>query len=175
MTNIRDIVMSKRYVLCTGNPDKNTIASGIRQVFPNTTFIHKSNGYNLEDMSEQDILQVKECMKKHNCFINASYISPNTQLTLLNLYFESVKMGEVFNVGSTHEYDNLGGEEYKKSKLTLRNRSLELNNYRINTTHVIVGTINLITPVCIANIILWITQQDIKIPIIGIDQEKGAW
>ena len=42
----RNKIMENRKVLCTGNPDKiSTIASGIKQVWPNATFIHLSKGY----------------------------------------------------------------------------------------------------------------------------------
>ena len=175
MTNLRDTIMSTRRVLCTGNPNKNTIASGIKKVFPDATFIHLSNGYNLRDMTEQDIELVKQKMSEHNCFINASYLGPGTQTKLLELYTSTVKIGEVFNIGSTHEYDNLGTSAYAASKQKLRDRSLELNTYRINTTHLCVGLVEKITPKRIAEMILWIMQQDVKIPIIGIDQEKEAW
>ncbi len=171
MQKLREIVMSQRMVLCTGNPDKiDSIASGVREVFPNTTFIHRSNGYDLTKVS------VKDIMSKHNCFINAAYIEHGIQLRLLNDYFESVKMGEVFNIGSTHEYDNLSNDhKYVANKIELRNRSLELNNYRVNSTHIVLGEKNRITPIRIAEFIKWITQQEMKFPIIGFDHPKQAW
>ena len=171
MQELRKIVMNRRMVLCTGNPDrKGSIASGIREVFPNTTFVYKSNGYDLTKVS------IKDIMSKHNCFINTAYIEHGMQLKLLNDYFESVKIGEVFNIGSTHEYDNLGGDpEYVNSKLMLRDRSLELNNYRINSTHIVLGEKDKITPIRIAKFIKWITEQEMKFPIIGFDYPKQAW
>ena len=61
MQQLRELVMSNRMVLCTGNPDRQgSIASGIREVFPNTTFIHRSNGYDLTKVS------IKDIMSKHN-------------------------------------------------------------------------------------------------------------
>ena len=171
MQELREIIMSKRMILCTGNPDKEgSIASGVREVFPNTTFVYRSNGYDLTKVS------IKDIMKKHNCFINTAYIEHGMQLKLLNDYFESVKIGEVFNVGSTAEYDHLGGDaEYVSNKLKLRDRSLELNNYRINSTHIVLGSKDKITPIRIANFIKWITEQEMKFPIIGFDYPKQAW
>jgi hypothetical protein len=98
------------------------------------------------------------------------------QLKLLNDYFESVKIGEVFNIGSTHEYDNLSKDkDYAVNKIMLRNRSLELNNYRINSIHIVLGEKNKITPIRVAKLIKWITEQEMKFPIIGFDHPKQAW
>lgn len=171
MQKLRDIVMSQRMVLCTGNPDKkDSIANGVREVFPDATFISRSNGYDLTKVS------VKDIMSKHNCFINAAYIQPGVQLKLLTDYFESVKMGEVFNIGSTHEYDNISVDpKYVASKIELRDRSLELNNYRINSTHIVLGEKDKITPVKIAKFIKWITEQEMKFPIIGLEYPKQEW
>lgn len=171
MQQLRELVMSERMVLCTGNPDREgTVASGIREVFPNTTFIHKSNGYDLTKVS------IKDIMSRHNCFINTSYIDHGIQLKLLNDYFESVKIGEVFNIGSTHEYDNLSKyKDYVANKIKLRDRSLELNNYRINSIHIVLGEKNKIKPIRVAKLIKWITEQEMKFPIIGFDYPKQAW
>ena len=171
MQQLRELVMSNRMVLCTGNPDRQgSIASGIREVFPNTTFIHRSNGYDLTKVS------IKDIKSKHNCFINTAYIEHGIQLKLLNDYFESVKIGEVFNIGSTHEYDNLSKDkDYAVNKIMLRNRSLELNNYRINSIHIVLGEKNKITPIRVAKLIKWITEQEMKFPIIGFDHPKQAW
>jgi hypothetical protein len=171
MQTLRELVMSNRMVLCTGNPDrKGSIASGIREVFPDATFVYKSNGYDLTKIS------IKDIMIKHNCFINASYIGPDIQCKLLTEYFETVKMGEVFNIGSTHEYDGLStNKDYETSKQTLRDRSLLLNNYRINSTHIVLGEKDKITPNRIAYLIKWITEQEMKFPIIGFDYPKQEW
>ena len=42
------VLMADIKILCTGNPNKDyTLASCIRTAFPNTTFIYKSNGFDL--------------------------------------------------------------------------------------------------------------------------------
>ena len=52
---VRNRVMQDRKVLCTGNPNrKGTIASGVREVWPNATFIHLSNGYDFWNLSEKE-------------------------------------------------------------------------------------------------------------------------
>jgi len=176
MQDLRNIIMNKRMVLCTGNPERESIANGVKQLYPDATFIHKSNDYNLKDMTIEELQKVKDVMSKHNCFINASYIDKGVQTELLNLYFESVKMGEVFNIGSTHEYDGLSkDQDYVASKTELRAKSLELNNFRINTTHIILGHKETITPIRIAQLIKWITEQEMKYPILGFDAPKEAW
>lgn len=171
MEQLRDIIMSQRMVLCTGNPDRSgSIASGIKTIFPNATFISTSKGYDLTHCC------IKDIMAKHNCFINASYIAPNIQSKLLEDYFDAVKIGEVFNIGSTHEYDGLSSHpEYVNSKQKLRDNSLRLNNYRINSTHIVLGEIAKITPLRVAKLIQWITQQQMKYPIIGFDYPKQEW
>jgi len=173
--NFRKVIMSSEQVLCTGNPEKNTIANGVKQVWPNATFIHKSNGYDLSTTSIATKEKLINNIKRHNIIINASYIDHNAQLNFLNLVNTELKYGHVFNIGSTHEYDNLGKDDYKESKIRLRERSLEVNNYRLNTTHLILGSIELITPLKIAETIKWIVGQQIKFPIIALDQEKEAW
>ena len=92
-------------------------------------------------------------------------------------------IGDVFNIGSTHEYDGLGSENYKRNKIELREKSLELNSFRFQTCHIVMGgidtglpeTADWIKPNKIAEVISWITKQKFKIPIIGIDQPKQPW
>ena len=68
----RDKFMSSRKIICTGDPNNpEHIAYGIKKVWPDTTFMHKSNGYDLDTELEK----IKEQLSKHNTFINASYIN----------------------------------------------------------------------------------------------------
>ena len=178
----RNHAMKTRKILCTGNPDrKGTIASGVREIWPEATFIHLSNGYDFWDLREKQ-KDIEELFKQHNTFINASYVK-GYQARLLQICNENMIVGDVFNIGTTHEYDNLGHEEYKNNKLELRKLSLELNSFRFQTCHIIIGGIDVgtpetnswIKPTRIAKMIKWITEQDVKIPIIGIDQPKQPW
>ena len=178
----RNKVMENRKVLCTGNPDKiSTIASGIKQVWPNATFIHLSKGYDFYKLGENED-NLKMLFKTHNTFINASYVN-GVQKSLLEMCSKYMTIGDVFNIGSTHEYDGLGSENYKRNKIELREKSLELNSFRFQTCHIVMGgidtglpeTTNWIKPNKIAEVISWITKQKFKIPIIGIDQPKQPW
>lgn len=185
MNNLREKLMATRRVVCTGNPDnQSTLASGIKKIFPNTTFIHRSNGWDLSDQTTQAQQKLKDVFAQHNTFINASYIGHGVQSYLLQLCHQSVKYCDVFNFGSTHEYDGLGPAQYQQSKLDLRNNSLKLNSYRFQTYHIVLGGIKMqsrpetqdwldISTIC--QIIPWILDQPFKIPLIAIDQPKAAW
>jgi hypothetical protein len=182
LLELRQKFMSTRRVICTGNPDKPfTIASGIKKLYPDATFIHKSNGWDLTDATLE--LKIKEQFSKHNMFINASYIDSGIQYRLLELCNQSVKFCDVINIGSTHEYDNLGGQDYKESKLNLRDLSLSLNTARFKTCHLMLGHLKTgddahdrqisIDTVC--NMIPWIFKQSFEIPIMCIDSRKASW
>lgn len=185
MQDYRSKFFNQRRVLCTGNPDKPfTIASAVKESYPNSTFIHKSNGFDLTNLDEDTTCRLTELFKSHNTFINASYIGYMIQSNLLTLCKNSIKICDVFNIGSTHEYDNLGPSEYKESKLDLRNKSLEYNSYRFKTCHLIVGGIktsddptmsNYIDTKEICSIIDWVTKQRFWVPIISLDQPKEPW
>jgi hypothetical protein len=174
--------MSDRKVICTGNPDKPfTIASGIKKKYPNATFIHKSNGWDLTDPDLEP--QLRQQFSKHNFFINASYIESGIQSKLLNLCKQSVKHCDVINIGSTHEFGNAGPVDYQESKLDLINLSLSLNTARFKTCHLILGLLqNSAEPdykrididvVC--DMITWVFQQPFEIPIMCIDSKKAPW
>lgn len=176
LADIRKQFFKDRKVICTGNPNKQeTIASAVKHVFPNATFIHLTNGWDLTDTDIDD--KLTEIFSKHNTFINASYIGTNIQTKLLNICQSSVKFCDVFNIGSTHEYDEGGSEEYRQDKLELRNKSLAYNTFRFKTHHIIVGKISPqdITTKQIADVIYWIMQQEFEIPMIVIDQPKQPW
>lgn len=177
--------MATRKVLCTGNPDNvDTLAHGFKKIFPSATFIHYSAGWDLTDRSESAQQKLKQLFAQHNTFINASYIAPYAQSFLLDICNQSVKFCDVFNIGSTHEYDGGGQLEYQQSKLDLRNKSLQLNSYRFQTHHIILGGISCSTrpenadylsidDIC--NIVPWITQQPFKVPLICADHPKHPW
>lgn len=182
---IRETLMSTRRVLCTGNPDKvDTLAHGFRKIFPTATFIHASAGWDLTDQSDSAQEKLKQLFAKHNTFINASFIAPYVQSFLLDVCNQSVKFCDVFNIGSTHEYDGGGSPVYQKSKLELRNKSLQLNSYRFQTHHIVLGGISRtnnpqsedwikIDDIC--NVVPWLTQQPFNVPLICIDHPKHPW
>ena len=175
--------MAQRRVLCTGNPDKPfTLAHGFKKIFPSATFIHKSTGWDLTDESEQATQRLMSLFKKHNTFINSSYIAPLVQSRLLDICNQSVKFCDVFNIGSTHEFDGLGDKEYTESKLDLQKKSLGLHTYKFNTHHIILGSIkqdntnqNLLDIDTVCNIVPWILSQSFDVPVICINQFKQSW
>jgi NADP-dependent 3-hydroxy acid dehydrogenase YdfG len=187
LKKIRTQYFSSRKVICTGNPLKeNTIASGIKKLYPEATFLCRSTGWDLQNLTPDKISQLKSQFKQHNTFINASYIAPGVQTSLLELCNQSAKHYEVVNIGSTHEYDGLGHEIYTQSKNLLREKSLSLNTFRFETHHVVVGGIKKhdtpnaqhwisIDEIC--QTIQWVIGQDhrLKIPMIVIDQPKQPW
>lgn len=185
LTDYRNKIILPRRVLCTGNPDKSyTIAAAIRNLYPDATFIHKSNGYDFKNLDDVTLEKLKKLFTTHSTFINASYVAPFVQSRLLDLCKEYSKVCDVFNIGSTNEYDNLGKEDYKASKLDLRQKSLEYNSYRFKTCHIVTGGIkttdsqdmaNWLDPSEIASLIDWVTKQRFGVPIISIDQPKQPW
>jgi hypothetical protein len=139
---LRNMAMANRKVICTGNPNRPfTLASGFKTLFPDATFVHREAGWDLTDQSPEAQEKLKKLFVGHNTFINASYIGPYVQSYLLDLFNQSVKHCDVFNIGSSHEHDGLGELTYKESKLDLRNKSLQLNTYRFQTHHIVLGTI----------------------------------
>lgn len=184
---MRDQYFSQRKVICTGNPDaENTIASGIKRIFPDATFLCRSTGWDLLNLDSDKIQQLKDQFKQHNTFINASYIAPGVQLNLLKICHQSTRYYEVVNIGSTHEYDGLGQQSYQQSKISLREASLALNTFRFETHHMIVGGIkkkdttetqHWITIDEICQNIVWIMDHDrrLRIPMMVIDQPKQPW
>jgi hypothetical protein len=185
LEQVRQKVMSTQKVLCTGNPNNpSLLAHGFQKIFPDATFIHKSNGWNLLDQSSDNTQRLQEVFSKHNTFINASYIAPCVQSYLLEVCAASVKYCNVFNIGSTNEYDGLGSSEYVGSKLNLRTKSLQLNSYRFKTHHIMLGGIDRqqspdtadwlsIDEIC--NIVPWILRQRFQVPLICLDQPKQPW
>jgi hypothetical protein len=183
--DIRSKFLSNKKILISGNPiNVRTLASGFVKIYPDATFISKSNGWDLNDFSDQNVSKLLNLFKNFNTFINASYIGPFVQEKLLDLYNSTQKYADVFNFGSTHEYDGMGSVEYSKSKIALRNKSLELNNYRFRTHHIILGgiknpfdpaTLNFLEIDTICQIVPWILEQNFNVPIMCMDQQKESW
>lgn len=182
LEQLRTRYMSERKVICTGNPDQEfTIASAVKKHWPNATFLSRSTGYDLTNINAD---QLSTLFKTHNTFINASYINDGVQSQLLELCNQSAKFYDVFNIGSTHEYDNLGLEAYKQSKVDLREKSLALHTYRFQTCHMVVGGIKRshesqysrfldVDEIC--EVMQWVLAQRFWVPIISMTQPKQAW
>jgi hypothetical protein len=178
--------MSKKRILCTGNPDNpNTIAYGIRQVFPTAEFASTATGYDLTFNTTGSEDFFKEQLKRYNVLINASYIGLGVQKRILEITNQTWKHGHVVNIGSSSEYDpdNYVNPAYAYDKIALRNLSLKLFSYRFRTTHIVLGGIkndlperaNWMLPVTIAENIAWAINNTVDIPILGIQQEFDPW
>lgn len=167
-------------ILCTGNPNKATIAKAIREVFPDATFIHLSAGYDFT--TDEGLAKFKDTVKDFNVFINASHFDNGIQPKLLQLTRDVWTSGHVFNIGSVLEYDFFAwwGPEDSADKLALKKLSLELCNETFKTTHITCGAFKdqkpnaefKMDPIHIANAIKWIMQAtEFHVPIIGIEND----
>ena len=182
---LRKKLMQQRKVVCTGNPDRpGTLASGFKKLFPGAVFLSRSHGWDLSNMDPSNESALSQVFKNCNTFLNCSHIGPGVQSKLLQICQQSVKFCDVINIGSSHEYDNLGEETYKKSKLDLRYNSLALNTFRFSTSHVILGGIkkdnsegkaNWLDIDLICNTIIDLWNKPYKSPILAIDQFKEPW
>lgn len=185
IADIRKKLMSTRKVICTGNPDRpGTLAQGFCKIFPDATFLCKSTGWDLTDTCDSNIHRLKEVFKGKNTFLNCSYIGPGVQEKLLGVCHDTLKFCDVINIGSTHEFDDLGQHEYKQSKLNLRNKSLCYNDFRFSTCHLILGgiknnddpkKINWLEIDKICETVIWIWNQQFHVPLICVDQRKESW
>lgn len=177
--------MQSRRVVCTGNPlDSTTLASGVIKLFPDAIFLSRSTGWDLSNIDNHMQSRLSEVFAKCNTFLNCSYIAPGIQTKLLDICKSSCKFCDVVNIGSTHEYDNLGDPSYKKSKLELRFKSLEYNNFRFSTCHFVLGGIKTdnstdkknwldIDHICQEIVGIW--SKPYHTPLTVMDQFKTAW
>jgi hypothetical protein len=182
---LRKKFMSDRRVVCTGNPDRPfTLASGFRKLFPDAVFLCRATGWDFQSFDEEQQQALKKIFGKCNTFLNCSYIAPGVQSKLLEICNQSMKFCDVVNIGSTHEFDNLGQESYRLSKLELRNQSLKYNTFRFKTCHLILGGIKNndseekkqwldIDLICKSTVEIW--NRSYHIPMMVIDQYKEPW
>ena len=170
--------MNNYKILCTGNPNKPGIAKSVFECFPNTTFLHLSNGYDLTSLDGQN--KFKSIIKNYNVFINVSQLKDNSQEKLLKISHEEGMIGHVFNIGSIAEYKRWEwyNSAYTEEKRRLREASLDLCTQHFKTTHIVAGGFQDSTstdpfrmdPIKIVQIIEFILDLDINIPIIGIEK-----
>jgi hypothetical protein len=167
-------------ILCTGNPNKNTIAKTVKEMFPDADCIHLSAGYDFTKTEGLDKFRQK--IKNYNVFINASHIGIDVQLNLLKITRDVWNTGHVFNIGSVMEYDffHWVSPEGAENKKKLKTLSLDLCNETFKTTHMIVGSFKdqkddaefKMDPVHIVNAIKWIMEaESFHVPIIGIEND----
>lgn len=127
-------------IVCTGNPNKSTIAKAVRAKWPSSDFLHLSNGYDLRlwDDKRKQIFTNK--IKDYNIFINASYISHMAQYDLLNVVESAWSTGLIINIGSIAENDSSFGT-YHVEKNALKLRSLQIKG-DVKSTHITIPGLN---------------------------------
>jgi len=173
-------------LICTGKPSHGGIAASIEKYYPNTCFINRSNGYDLTLI--ENYSKFKKIVKNYNVFINHSQISLGKQEQLLkdvfNIWSKHNIYGHIISIGSIVEFkewswlDNITANE----KRSIKNTSLRLNSEMIKTTHLITSGFNRhgleedvkINPNKIVEIIKFILETDIDIPLIYVDKTNDA-
>ena len=169
-------------ILCTGNPNDYTIARAVRQVFPNADFASRATGYDLRmwEHSTEDFF--KENIIKYNVLINSAFVSNGAQQKILEITHKAWKdkIGYVFNIGSTAEYEGRNSflPHYSVQKRALRDTSLSMCSSTFKTTHMTVGGLNDnkaenkngLDTLEIASAIKWILSTQVQIPMIGIEK-----
>jgi|TARA_B110000908_G_C10017604_1_gene341473 hypothetical protein len=169
-------------IICTGNPVKPGIPNAVNTHFSNVKFISLSNGYDLN--TEEGRQKFKSIIKDYNVFVNVAQLTNGSQEKLLKIAYETGMKGHVFNIGSIAEYKRWEWYDtnYTVEKRSLREASLELCSEFFKTTHIIVGGFQDSTsadssrmdPSEIVNIIKYILESSINIPIVGIEKIVDA-
>ena len=167
-------------ILCTGNPNDFTLARNVKQIFPSADFACRSTGYDLRMWDPADEEYFKKNIINYNVLINSSFISNGAQQKILEITHDLWETGHVFNIGSTAEYEGRNSflPHYSVQKRALRDMSLSMCSAKFKTTHMTVGGLNdmkpgnenQMDPIHIATAIKWILDNQIQIPIIGIEQ-----
>ena len=167
-------------ILCTGNPIDYTIARAVKEIFPTADFASRATGYDLRMWEPADEEFFCNNIVKYNVLINSSFISSGAQLKILELTKQKWKVGHVFYIGSTAEYEGRNSffPKYSIEKRALRDTSLSLNSRYFKTTHMTVGGLNdmkpgnetALEPIQVAKTIKLILDSNINIPIIGVEK-----
>ena len=174
--------MENLNILCTGNPNDFTIACFVKEAFPNTVFISRSNGYNLDMTDSTNEKLFRNKIQDFNVFINSSWVNGNQQklLEIVQQEWSNKKNCFIINIGSNAEFDgdNFFDKNYAQKKLDLRELSLSSNSKHFRTTHIILGGLqNSIDTVDdyklklidVVAIIKWILNCNVRIPLISIE------
>ena len=167
-------------ILCTGNPEHIGIAMEIKKLFPDATFVSRTNGYDLS--TQQGLDKLRAMLRDYNVVINNARVSEDTQSTILKMVHEEWTSGHIFNIGSMDEYAKwlpANQHKYKESN-ALKELGLSLTNENFKVTHVTVGPFrssakpmglnSTMDPGHIASAIKWIMGVEFQVPVIGVEQ-----
>ena len=173
-------------ILCTGNPDKLTIAWAAVQTWTNVDTISLSQGWDIT--TQQGLKNIEKKIVDYDVFINSSYIAPGVQKKLMQIVVQewmrvNIK-GHVFNLGTTLEWTGNQSDNYVKSKISLRAASLEAHEQTgitgVKSTYLILGGVNnqqpqnqdYVDPLSITATIEWVLCFPDRIGILQIDKAK---
>lgn len=173
-------------ILCTGNPQHQTVASAIRKMWPDANFASRATGYDLRFWDPDSETHFREHIRNYDIFINSSFICGGGQLALLETTVEEWVhhgiSGRVISLGSSAEF--LGSDSrwgiYSIQKRALRDRSLQLHGKNnIQTVHLIAGGLNDGKPEnqsgleldFISNTIKWILEQPFCVPLVYLEAD----
>jgi hypothetical protein len=163
-------------IICTGNPTKG-IAKSIKELYPETYFVSRSNGYDLS--TDTGLYSFKKMLPYYDVFINHSQLKGDTQSKLLKCAREVWATGHVINIGSVMEFPQWEWIEpvAAEQKRQLRDLSLSLSSEHFKTSHVIVGGLQSsnndplrIHPDQVAKTIKWILENENHIPLMYVDK-----
>lgn len=174
-------------ILCSGNPNHNTVASAVCDVFPGAAFASRATGYDLRFWTPGSETYFRQNIVNYTVFINSSFICGGGQLQLLEATHQEWSQhgirGHIITIGSTAEWMGIRDIQgdyatYSIQKRALRDRSLQLNGKnKIKTTHIIAGGLadgkpehqNWLDLTAVANTIHWILHNDNQIPLLQIE------
>lgn len=163
-------------IICTGNPHVSGIAKHIKDLYPQTKFISTSLGYDLT--TDHGFNEFESLLPKYDVFINHSQIAAGIQEKLLLSARQSWISGHVITIGSVLEFDKWSWiePEVTNEKNLLKNLSLQLSEEHFKTSYITVGGLKKhdsdnmrLDPKKVAEIIQWILEKDLYIPLIYID------
>ena len=162
-------------ILCTGNPSFG-IAQSLQKIYPNITFISRSNGYDLT--TEEGVSKFKKLVLEYEVFINHSQLESDYQRKLLTYTNQVWSSGHVINIGSVIEFKQWEWIEptAAEEKRQLRDLSLSLSSEHFKTTHLIVGGLQScnddplrIHTDRIAETIKWVLENENHVPLLYVD------
>jgi len=167
-------------ILCTGNPEHIGIAMEIKKLFPDTTFVSRTNGYDLK--TDEGLDKLRSIVKNYNVFINNAHVSRGSQLKILKLVSEEWDVGHIFNIGSINEYKKWlpADLDIYEEVNEFKELGLTLTDEHFKVTHVTVGGFKssskprgletMMDPKHIAVAIKWVMEAEFQVPVIGVEQ-----
>jgi hypothetical protein len=152
----------------------------IKKLFPDATFISRTNGYDLK--STEGLDKLRSILKNYNVFINNAHAAFGVQGAILSMVREEWQSGHIFNIGSAEEYKKwlpVNLETYEECN-NLKELGLSLTDEYFKVTHVTVGGFKSsakpaglehnMDPRHIATAIKWVMEAEFQVPVIGVEQ-----